>query len=83
MTPDSLIYRDWLQQVTSGFIHAGFSAIKAANRSTPITLEEVESVLSALTPATKNLPQYLIKNGFWLSNKSDFTTKAGAYDAQS
>jgi MFS transporter, DHA2 family, multidrug resistance protein len=33
LTPDSSIYRDWLQQVTSAFIHAGYSAIEAANRA--------------------------------------------------
>jgi hypothetical protein len=33
LTPDSSIYRDWLQHVTSQFIHAGYSAIEAANRA--------------------------------------------------
>lgn len=33
LTPDSSIYRDWVQQFTSAFIHAGYSAIEAANRA--------------------------------------------------
>src|SRR6201987_5115331 len=33
LTPDGSIYRDWLHQVTSAFIHAGYSAIEAANRA--------------------------------------------------
>jgi MFS transporter, DHA2 family, multidrug resistance protein len=33
LTPDSSIYRDWLQHVTKAFIHAGYSAIAAANRA--------------------------------------------------
>ena len=33
LTPDSSIYRDWLQHVTKAFIHAGYSAIEAANRA--------------------------------------------------
>jgi DHA2 family multidrug resistance protein len=33
LTPENSIYRDWLQQVTSAFRHAGFSAIEAANRA--------------------------------------------------
>jgi DHA2 family multidrug resistance protein len=33
LTPDNSIYRDWLQQVTSAFTHAGYSAVDAANRA--------------------------------------------------
>src|SRR6266481_3052294 len=33
LTPDTSIYRDWLQQVASAFIHAGYSAIEAVNRA--------------------------------------------------
>jgi DHA2 family multidrug resistance protein len=33
LTPDSSIYRDWLQDLTHEFIHAGCSAIEAANRA--------------------------------------------------
>src|ERR1700746_1584099 len=33
LTPDNSIYRDWLQQVTSAFRHAGYSAVEAANRA--------------------------------------------------
>ena len=32
-TPDNSIYRDWLQHVTSTFLHAGYTAIEAANRA--------------------------------------------------
>src|SRR6266446_1827025 len=33
LTPDNSIYRDWLQQVTSAFRHAGYSAVEAASRA--------------------------------------------------
>jgi MFS transporter, DHA2 family, multidrug resistance protein len=33
LTPDSPVYRDWLHQVTNAFVHAGYSAIEAANRA--------------------------------------------------
>jgi DHA2 family multidrug resistance protein len=33
LNPDNSIYRDWLHQVTSAFMHAGYSAIEAANRA--------------------------------------------------
>ncbi|MGA8654903.1 MAG: DHA2 family efflux MFS transporter permease subunit [Chthoniobacterales bacterium] len=33
LNPDNSIYRDWLHQVTSAFLHAGYSAIEAANRA--------------------------------------------------
>ncbi|HZC35031.1 MAG TPA: DHA2 family efflux MFS transporter permease subunit [Chthoniobacterales bacterium] len=33
LTPDNSIYRDWLQHVTSAFMHAGYSAVEAANRA--------------------------------------------------
>ena len=33
LTPENSIYRDWLHRVTSAFMHAGFSAIEAANRA--------------------------------------------------
>jgi MFS transporter, DHA2 family, multidrug resistance protein len=33
LTPDNSIYRDWLQHVTSEFMHAGYSAVEAANRA--------------------------------------------------
>ncbi len=33
LTPDNSIYRDWLQRVTSAFMHAGYSAVEAANRA--------------------------------------------------
>jgi DHA2 family multidrug resistance protein len=33
LTPDNSIYRDWLQHVTNEFMHAGYSAIEAANRA--------------------------------------------------
>ncbi len=33
LTPDHSIYRDWLQHAASVLIHAGYSAIEAANRA--------------------------------------------------
>jgi MFS transporter, DHA2 family, multidrug resistance protein len=33
LNPDNSIYRDWLQQVTSAFMHAGYTAIEATNRA--------------------------------------------------
>jgi hypothetical protein len=33
LTPDNSIYRDWLQRVTGAFMHAGYSAVEAANRA--------------------------------------------------
>jgi MFS transporter, DHA2 family, multidrug resistance protein len=33
LTPDSSIYRDWLQRTTSAFMHGGYSAVEAANRA--------------------------------------------------
>jgi DHA2 family multidrug resistance protein len=33
LTPDSSIYRDWVQHTASAFIHAGYSAIEAVNRA--------------------------------------------------
>ena len=33
LTPENSVYRDWLHQVTNAFMHAGYSAIEAANRA--------------------------------------------------
>jgi MFS transporter, DHA2 family, multidrug resistance protein len=33
LNPDISIYRDWLHQVAGAFMHAGYSAIEAANRA--------------------------------------------------
>src|SRR6202047_660653 len=33
LNPDNAIYRDWLHQVTSTFMHAGYTAIEATNRA--------------------------------------------------
>jgi DHA2 family multidrug resistance protein len=33
LNPDNSIYRDWLQHVTSAFMHAGYTAIEATNRA--------------------------------------------------
>jgi DHA2 family multidrug resistance protein len=33
LNPDNSIYRDWLQQVTSAFMHAGYTEIEATNRA--------------------------------------------------
>jgi DHA2 family multidrug resistance protein len=33
LNPDNSIYRDWLHQVSSAFMHAGYTAIEAANRA--------------------------------------------------
>jgi DHA2 family multidrug resistance protein len=33
LTPDSPVYRDWLHQVTNALVHAGYSAVEAANRA--------------------------------------------------
>lgn len=32
-TPDNFIYRDWLHHVTDAFMHAGYTAVEAANRA--------------------------------------------------
>jgi DHA2 family multidrug resistance protein len=33
LNPDNSIYRDWLHQVSSAFMHAGYTAIEATNRA--------------------------------------------------
>jgi MFS transporter, DHA2 family, multidrug resistance protein len=33
LTPDNSLYRDWLQQTTNLFLHAGYTAIESANRA--------------------------------------------------
>jgi len=33
LNPDNSIYRDWLHQVTSAFMHAGYTVIEATNRA--------------------------------------------------
>ena len=33
LTPDHSVYRDWLQHAASVFMHAGYSAVEAANRA--------------------------------------------------
>jgi DHA2 family multidrug resistance protein len=33
LTPDKSVYRDWLHQASTVFVHAGYSAVEAANRA--------------------------------------------------
>jgi hypothetical protein len=32
LNPDNSIYRDWLQQIASAFMHAGYTAMEATDR---------------------------------------------------
>ena len=80
LTPDNSIDRDWLQHVTNIFVHAGYTAVEAANRAQGelyAVLNQQASLLSYLdcflgliVPATLGLLLTLTIKKFGTGGKS-------------